>query len=196
MIPDEKMIKELQEILELKYGKKLTCEECRGAAFNLLNYYEALYTMAKKEYSRKQRLIHEPKGFHLMDGTYSCCICGINITGDQSWYDKYGNKCLFCQKAVDKRIIPVSACKNRDSWYSKWELNQYYGIKELSIPKLLNLRKLKARVILDETNKPYFYVFLVKENAVFPKSKPEYRFTQTGESSFRVESPELQKLPI
>lgn len=77
----------------------------------LTMFAELLLEIAMEEQKRKKRLEIEPNGF-ILEGGFTCCIChhGYNDV----WYDKHGMKCLECQNAIDKKIIPVSACKNDD----------------------------------------------------------------------------------
>ena len=111
----KKAIDEFKVIYKSKYKKELSDAEASEAANNLVGLFDVLYRCAVKENERKQRLKKEPEGFNLTDGPYSCCICGKQVNGDQSWYDKNGIKCLLCQKAVKDGIVPAFACKDNDS---------------------------------------------------------------------------------
>lgn len=86
------------------------------------------------------------------------------MTGDESWYDKWGCKCLLCQKAVKEGLVPGFVCRDRDGWYAMWQLESKFGIKHQTARKLVREGKLKARIVPCEDGKPYEYVFLKKEN--------------------------------
>lgn len=166
MLPTEKQIKEFQEIYKKEYGKELSYKEASEAAYNLISFVELLYEIGLKEAKRKRKLKENPKGFHLTDDTYTCCICHDSITGDNTWYDKNGIKCLNCQRALDKKKIPAKVCHDRDSWYAMWELNSEFNIKYQTAQKMIREGKLKARIITNKDNKPHCYIFIKKENPI------------------------------
>lgn len=112
-----------------------------------------------------ERLKINPKGFKL-DDDYICVICGKIIRNNNGWYDRYGPKCLICQKAIDDGVIPKKFCLKRDLWLAMWEVSQK-GFHPMVIKKLIRKKVLRARVIKDSNSKPYFYVFPLKENQLF-----------------------------
>jgi len=174
----EKRIQEFKDIYEKENKKEITWAEASECAHTLLNFAELMLESWMKEEDRKRLLKDSPKGYHLTDGTYTCRICQTNVTGDDSWYDKNGIKCMTCQNAVNKKVIPVSAVKNKDSWYSMWELDYYLGIRSITARKLIRENKLKPRIILNQDCKPYCYIFLLKENASLSSPKPKNRFNR------------------
>ncbi|NQU77364.1 hypothetical protein HQ544_01565 [Candidatus Falkowbacteria bacterium] len=183
----DKQIKEFQDIYEKKYGKKLSWEEAIDAANNLMGFAELLFKSYITDQGRKEKLGKYPKGFHIEGEGYSCCICHKTISNQETWYDKYGIKCLICQKAIEKRLIPVSVCKNKDSWYSMWEFDYYFGVKPSTVRKFVRQGKLKVRIVPGEKGKTYFEIFLIKDNpGVLPK-KPESRLVETEDRMMRVE---------
>ena len=157
-------IEEFKEIFKKEYGKELSDQEAYESATNLIGFVEVLQKSAEKEHQRKLQLKKEPKGFYLTDEPYSCCICGQQVNGDQSWYDKNGIKCLLCQKAVKEGLVPPFVCKDRDSWYSVWELESKFGIKHQTAKKMVRLDELKAKIVPYDNGNPYEYIFLKKEN--------------------------------
>ena len=173
----DRQIKEFQKIYEKEKGEKLSKKEAAEAAYNLINFFRVLYDCEMRDRRFKTKLKTNPKGFYIEEGeTYSCLICGRNITGKEGWYDKYGNKCLICQNALNKKVIPGYICRDRDSWYGTWELKDKFGIYSATAKKMVREGELKARIIKDENNNPYEYVFLVKENDEFLNSyKKEVR---------------------
>jgi len=164
MQPSKKAVEEFKQIFEKKYGKKLSNQEACKSASNLLNFYKVLYDCAVKEEIKKEKLKKHPKGFHLDDGVYNCLVCHRQVTGKESWWDLLGPKCLNCQSAIDKKIIPKYICENRDSWYAMWELKSKLGIHHATARKMIREGKLKARIIKDEAGRDYFYVFLAEDN--------------------------------
>jgi hypothetical protein len=184
---DGKSIKEFQDIYEKETGKKLSREEAFEGANNLVNLFKVLLELDNKDRQRKLRLKDEPKGFHITSGPYNCPICYNQISDDQTWYDKWGNKCLLCQKAIDKHIIPGSLCRNKDSWYSIHELDYYFKVKGPTARKLIKQGKLKARVIPSENGGKYFELLLIKDNpGVLPK-KPKSHLVKTEDGYTHVE---------
>lgn len=164
----DKQIQEFQRIYEKEYGKKLPRKEAAESAYNLINFFKVLYDCDRREHQLKEKLKKSPKGFYIEEGeTYNCLVCDRYITGKEGWYDKYGNKCLICQNALDKKVIPGYICHDRDSRYKMWELKDKFGIHSATARKLVREGKLKARIIRDKNNNPYEYVFLMKENKEF-----------------------------
>lgn len=108
-------------------------------------------------------------------------ICGSSKQGDELWYDKYGIKCMICQKAIDKKIIPGVLMKNTNNWYSSIEMKIHFGIKAPQIRKLIKQNQLKARTILTENGKVYFQVFLIKDNKGFLPPKAILKTTVVKE---------------
>ena len=157
----EKAIKEFQEIYKKEYGKELTYEEAAEASRNLLGFYEVLFDSHIAELKLKDKLKDSPGGFSLMDGkTYNCGICRNYIKDEQLWYDKWGKKCLACQDAVNKKIIPGKICYNDKYWYATWEFDIYFKLKSPTIRKLTRQGVLKVRIVPQSG----FEVFLIKEN--------------------------------
>ncbi len=157
-------IDEFKEIYKEKNGKELSDEEAADAAYNLYGLVEIIWECAKRDTKRERQLKKEPEGFHINDGTYSCMICGNSVTGDQSWYDKWGIKCLLCQKAVKEGAVPGFVCRDHDSHYKMWELKSKFDIHPQTARKLIREGKLKARIIATADGKPHEYIFLKKEN--------------------------------
>lgn len=160
----DESIKEFQVLFKKEYGKDLTMQEASDAAYNLVGFFDTLIKIEAREMERKHRLITEPEGFHIYDGTYNCRICHVGVTGDNSWYDQYGVKCLTCQKATKKGIIPPIVFENRKSWYALWELKDKFGIHSATARKMVRNGDLKAIIIETAERNPYYYIFLAKEN--------------------------------
>lgn len=162
----EERIEEMKKLLEKHSGKEVTWAEAEEGLRNLVNLVELMWDIWRRDEKRKKRLEAEPDGFAL-EGSYSCFICGH--TGD-IWYDKYGYSCPPCLAARKKRIIPVAAYRDRNSWYAMWELEHYLGIKSPTARKMIRQGTLKARVVLGEQKRVHYYLFLVNENVgLLPK---------------------------
>lgn len=185
-LSDER-IKEFQDIFEKKYGRKLTWEEASEAVHNLVGLFEVLIDIDTRDRERKDKLKDNPKGFHISDGVYTCPICGYHISGDQTWYDKHGLKCLDCQRAVDKRMLPGSVFKSKDSWYSVWEFDYYFKIKSPTVRKFVRQGKLKSCIVPNVQGGKHCEIFLIKDNAgVLPK-KPKSFLVKDEDNRVHVE---------
>src|SRR3989344_1228040 len=73
--------------------------------------------LKEREQERAEKLEANSKGFHLDGAGYTCFICDGHTKEGDNWYDKWGIKCLVCQMAIDKKEIPTSLAKDRESWY-------------------------------------------------------------------------------
>ncbi len=193
MEPSDKYIKEFQEIYKKKHGKELPRKEAMEEARSLLGFVQIIYDSCKEDCIRKHKLKDHPKGFHLDDEkTYSCLICRENISNEQTWWDESGIKCLHCQKALDKKIIPKSVCKDTKSWYSKREFDYYFKIKSPTIRKFIRQEKLKPRVIKNiATGKTHFELFLIKDNKDVLPNKPESYLVKDDQDMVHVEYKEV-----
>ncbi len=175
-----------------EYGKEYTWTEASEAAHNILRYAEVLLEIATKEQRRQKRLEEEPKGFHLNGEGYTCSICGQSASNEQSWYDKYGIKCMICQRAIDRNEIPASLAKNRESWYSKYEIESAFNVKGPTLRYWVKAGILKARTVTCDGKGVHMQLFLIKDNkgTLPPKKMVESQMvkdTSKGEGWFRVE---------
>ena len=145
-------------------GKTITYEEASEGAYNLGRYAELLYEIAIKELRRKRKLKQFPGGF-VHGGPYTCCICH-NSQADSwnMWWDLLGFKCIPCQNAIEKGLVPKYVCKHRHSFYEMYELKDIFGIHTMTAKKMIREGKLKARIILNDNGTPYQYLFLKSEN--------------------------------
>lgn len=157
-------IQEFKDILEKKKGQEVSWEEASEGAYNLSNLVKVLYDQAVIEHKRKLKLKDNPKGFHIEGIGYTCRICRDSISNEETWYDKYGIKCLLCQKAIDKKIIPASVAKNEDSWYSKYDLEHCFNIDRYALNRFIKQGILKPRIVPDEAGRPHTSLFLIEDN--------------------------------
>jgi hypothetical protein len=160
----DKTIKKFKGILEKKTGKEVSWGEAEEGANNLAGFAELLYKQANIEHRRKLKLKNNPKGFHLEGNGYTCAICRNSVSNEETWYDKWGIKCLVCQKAINKKIIPGSVAKNDNSWYSTYDLEDRFNIDKSAMKQAVKEGVLKPRIVPSTSGRPYVYLFLIKDN--------------------------------
>lgn len=160
----QKLRAELKVLLEKRKGKEVTDEEVLEAEINLTGLARLMLKFARTDWERKQKLKANPKGFHLEGIGYTCAICRENVSNEQTWYDKYGIKCLVCQKAVDDKIIPASAARDADSWYSEFDLKDRFNLNHHALKKFIKEGVIKPRIVPNESGKPHAQIFLIEDN--------------------------------
>lgn len=126
-----------------------------------------------REMEDEEKLEQFPNGFHY-DQERGCVICSRVISGERSWYDHHGLKCMPCQRALESGIIPYDATKSKDSFYTVIQLEHDFGLKG----KMLRLWKkdgtIRSRIIPELDGKgTYFEIFLLSDNEQFlpPREK-------------------------
>ncbi len=160
-------IQEFKDLMEKQKGSEVSWEEATEGAYNLMGFAKLLLDLSLKDMARQKKLEDSPKGFHLEGEGYSCSICGGSASNEESWYDKYGIKCITCQRAVDKKLIPATVAKNKDSWYSKYDLESRFNINHHWIKRLTKEGVLKPRIVQHESGRPHVYIFLLKDHKDF-----------------------------
>ena len=188
----KEIIQEFKDILEKKSGKEISWEEASEGARSLARFAEIMLDSYQEDQRRKKKLEENLKGFHLEGIGYTCFICGGSISNEETWYDKYGIKCLVCQKAIDKKIIPAGAAKNKDSWYSKYDLKSRFNIDRHVLARFVKQGILKPRIVPNESGRPHIQIFLIKDNkdTLPPKKLTEsqsVKETIEGKDWFRLE---------
>lgn len=183
---------ELKELLEKKKGREVTDQELFEAEHWLQSYAKLLCDLAQKDYQRKIKLDENPKGFHLEGEGYSCFICSRSVSNEETWYDKYGIKCLICQSAIDKKIIPATAASDKDSWYSSLDLERSFFINRWAIKRFVKEGLLKPRIIPGLAGGTHYQLFLMKDHqGVLPPKKliewPMVKFQKDGEEWYHSE---------
>mgnify|MGYP001162016461 CR=1 FL=1 len=166
----QEQVDEFKKIYKEAHGKELTDEEAWEGARSLATLAEIALDAYVEDTQRKQRLKKEQNGYHLDDGkTYTCCVCHDSISGEKTWYDKSGIKCMLCQKAINRRIIPRSVCTDSNSWVPAWMITRDLGIHSSTIQKYIRTGELRVRNIMNDDGKIHYQVFLLKENQEFLK---------------------------
>ena len=157
----DKSLDEFIEISEKEGHTYKTREDARQSAYNLVRFVDVLIEIDQKEKALKRRLEDEPKGFSMEGNGRSCSLCGYSQYETSGWYDKWGFKCMNCQKAVDKKLIPGSLCRDykNEKYVTDSTLSWKADIHIQTLRKLARQGKLKARLI---PNGPY--LFLRKDN--------------------------------
>jgi hypothetical protein len=134
----------------------------REVAEQMVDFYTLLAEGEIEEQQRKGKLKEQPKGFSFPGEGRTCPLCGSHVDEDM-WYDKWGVKCMDCQDALDKKIVPGYVFKDhKDKKHitnqtMTWKLD----VHAATIRKLVRQGKLKARVIPGNGT----MVFLRKENS-------------------------------
>jgi hypothetical protein len=189
----DETIEKFQKIIKEEHDKELSKEEASEGLNNLVGLFELLLKFDGEDKQRKERLKENPKGFHLEGTGYTCPICGNSASNEETWYDKWGMKCLVCQKAIDQKIIPGSVVEDKESWYSKYDLESDFGLDRPTITRLIKQGVLKARVVPNLNGRPRTHLFLIKDNkdVLPPKKLVDSRFIKESKDSkeyIRVES--------
>ncbi len=188
----EKNIQEIKKILEETHRREFTYDEAKDAALRYATIVDLALKAGRERYRRKKMLEASPKGYHL-DCAGACEICGHTTSGENSWFDRYGLKCITCQRAVNAKIVPASITGNDKSWYSPFDLESYFNINKKELRKYVKQSFLIDRIIPDEKGKVHLQLFLIKDNkAVLPPKKllksKIIRVKWKGEEYYTVES--------
>lgn len=180
----DKSLEKFREILERDSKRKWSDDEVKDSVDRLTRFCTLIIDMYREEKLKEKKLEEFPTGYHLDDreGQYHCNICYKYITGEETWYDKYGLKCMDCQRNIDNGIIPGEICKNEDLWFKSWQLKSDLGIHPMTAKKLVREGKLKVKNLVDTTGKPYFQIYLISENKEFftkciPEEKRKHRWS-------------------
>lgn len=172
MAISDKSLEGYKKIFEKMSGREWSDDEVRESAERLTRFYSILFDIYKEEKLKEKKLEEFPNGYHLedRDGQYHCRICYKSIEGKDTWYDKYGLKCIDCQRNIDNGVIPGEICKDDSLWFKDWQLKSDLGIHPQTAKKLVREGRLKVRELKDTEGKTYFKVYLVSENKEFLKT--------------------------
>jgi hypothetical protein len=119
------------------------------------------------ENTRKRRLLTEPGGFHIDEtGSYTCPICWNSMSGNTTWYDKWGLKCVNCKRNIDLGVIPPEINDydiRKGKWLTKSQIEDKTGLHPASIRKFIRNGELKAKELKDDKGYVYYHLFLIDE---------------------------------
>lgn len=135
--------------------------------FNLEQMAKFADEWKEQEKAWAEKLEANPKGFILEGIGRTCAICGNGSREDGSWYDKYGVKCLVCQKAIDEGEIPASLAKDKDGWYTKYDLERAFNLKSQTLKKWVKEGIIKSRIVSHYGNGVHTELFLIEDNKDF-----------------------------
>ena len=167
---EDELYEEFKQLIDKRLketGQKYSESDYREAYHNFTGFVKIVYEQAKRDHFRKLRLKKSKKKTIPLedDGSiYNCLICHRQITGKEGCWDPDGQRCLDCQRALENKLIPKYVLKDRDSWYTDWELKSEFNIHPSTMRKLVREKKLKARLLTDKNGGVYEYVFIKKEN--------------------------------
>lgn len=160
----KEQVEEFKRIFKEEYNHEFESdEEAWDQASRLIDFFEILYEGAIEDMKRKKRLEKEPRGFQMEDKGYTCCVCYRTTFGLSPWYDKYGIKCKYCQKAVEGGVIPKRAIRNRD-WYDSYDLQSKFGLHSATQRKMVREGKLKARQVENGEGSNWYTLYIKSEN--------------------------------
>ena len=145
-------------------SKKEETELSEEGLHNLVEYVNLLIEMDQAEKNLERRLVDEPKGYAIMSEGRTCHGCGMMIYGQDMWYDKWGMKCLKCQEALNKKVVPgyvFDDYKNEKS-INISDLSFKTGLHQQTLKKLVRQGKFKARHYKNERGE--LWMFLRREN--------------------------------
>lgn len=192
MALSDERIQEFKDLMEKKSGKEVCWEEAEEGARNLAGLANVLYDCYVKEKQREAKLQEFPKGYVLEKTGHTCAICWGSTREGENWYDKWGIKCNTCQGAINRKEIPPSLAKFRDSRYSKWDLERSFNLTTPVLNRWIKEGIIKARTVKTETGRVHAQLFLIRDNKDFlpPKKMVEskmVRFEKDGQTWHRSE---------
>ena len=154
-------------------GKKYQEEK-----WNMLGLKKLLEEFDAEQKRRDEKLKENPKGFILDGKGYTCVICHNGTPEGDCWYDEYGIKCLVCQKAIDEGEIPASLAKDKDSWYTKYDMETCFNVKGPALRSWIKKGIIKPRIVSHYGKGSWYELFMIEDNKDFlpPKKMVESRF--------------------
>lgn len=195
----DKQIQEFKEIYQKETGKEISDDEAYKAAQNLAGFAELCYESYVKERRIDGMLKNSPKGFFISEvgsGSYTCMICDAQVSGQSGWWDKYGPKCLICQKAVDDNKIDAWVLEDRDNWYKMWNLKNKLNLHSATVAKMIREGKIKAQFVPTAEGKVHEYLFVIEDNySLLPPKDFEKRnmLLMSSGTFFTEKAPKLYK---
>lgn len=162
----------IEKILEKANGKPASEDEVQEVQRFLEFLVDLTIDHVETEYKWKLQLEQHPNGFQLDGEGRNCPICNYPMGKGNSWFDKFGLKCVICQKALIDQVIPVSVLKNKDSFYTQTELTVFFNMKRRVSDCWIKKGIVSVRVIKGLDDKIHTRLFLLKDNKnFFPPKK-------------------------
>jgi len=188
----EELRAELKQIMEKDRGREVTDAELFEADNWFRGYASLMLDLGIKEAQRQERLKKNPEGFHLEGEGYTCFICGGSASKEQSWFDKYGIKCMTCQDAINKKIIPATAASNKDSWYSPLDFEHSFFINRFGLRRFIKEGLLKPRIVPAASGHAHYRLFFIKDHKdILPPKEltkwPMVKFQKDGQEYYHSE---------
>ena len=120
---------------------------------------------------------------------YTCAICHNNTPEGDNWYDKYGIKCLVCQKAIDEGEIPATLASDKESWYTKYDIERSFCVKGNTLRKWIRDGVIKPRIVSHYGKGTWYELFMIEDNNDFlpPKKLVESEFVNVKDENNKVE---------
>lgn len=196
----EERKEELRKLLEKERGHEITDHELFEADLWLTNYAKLMYDFAITDLGRKKKLEENPKGFHLEGKGYTCCVCHNSVSDDQTWYDENSIKCLICQDALDKKVIPPTVASDHESWYSMHDFESSFFMKPNAVRRFIKEGLLKPRIIKGPSDRIHYQLFLIEDNEdILPPKEvtkwPLVKFQKDGKDWYHSEPWFMHKDP-
>lgn len=143
----------------------------------------------KKEEERAKKLEENPNGYHLDGHGYTCAICHNNTPEGDNWYDKYGIKCLVCQKAIDEGEIPATLASDKESWYTKYDIERSFCVKGNTLRKWIRDGIIKPRIVSHYGKGTWYELFMIEDNKDFlpPKKLVESESVNVKDENGKIE---------
>lgn len=178
--PSAKVLKMLKKTLEQNENRAFSDEEVYEVAEFMYKFSRMAIELVSDERDWKNKLKEFPNGYEFKEKGYQCRLCGGG--GEEGmWYDKYGLKCLHCQKAVESGLIPGELTGDAESFYSELDLEYYFNVNSKHRTVWMNKGIIKARDIsfYNDISKRYKRLFLMSDNVGFLPPKEMLRFSDT-----------------
>lgn len=121
-----------------------------------------------EEMEDKCMLASTPEGYH-PEKKKACQICKYFGSGKAMWYDAFGYKCMVCQNAINKGIIPAEVADNTDLYYTDSTLDLYFNLNGRTLKAWIKAGLLRPREIMDDDSKSnvHYRLFLLSDHQGF-----------------------------
>ena len=176
-------LKEIKLGLEKEHGRDFTPKEVSDVAELMYKLARLALDQVMDEAEWKQKLEGNPKGYAFEPKGYSCRLCNLGGSDVGMWYDKYGLKCMHCQKAVESGLIPGELTGDHESFYTDYDLKSFFNVQGKALTQWINKKIIKPRIIsrFGDPSAKHLRIFLIADNYGFLPQKEMLRFWDTVE---------------